>query len=240
MLKIAICVATGENSRQRAQALEREISLWAVRADVAVSVKSFVGGRQLLTHIEKSGMSDLFFLDLGSKESEGLKIALKIRETDFMAGIVFLSNGGEHEREAYRVHPFQFLSEPPEYDSLAEIMDDYIRMKGQDVENFVCVIKKTRCNLRLKDIQYFYSECRHVTAVCDGKSYSFYGRLNEVQSKVDEKSKCFLRIHQSYLINVRYIKEYSYDKVLMADGELLGISRDKRKRVREVHALMEG
>lgn len=240
MLKIAICAATDEDGTQRGQMLEREIVLWAARANVDVRVNSYVSGRQLITHIEKCGMPDLLFLDLRGKQSEGLNIALKIRETDFNVGIVFLSNGGEHERDAYRAHPFQFLSEPPQYEDLAEIMDDYIRMKGQDTENFVCVIRKMRCSLRLKDIQYFYSECRHVTAVCDGQSYSFYGRLNEVQSRVDEKSGCFLRIHQSYLVNVHYIREYSYDKVLMANGELLGISRDKRKRVREVHALMEG
>lgn len=240
MLKIAICIAAGEDGRQREQVLEREIFLWAVRANVAVRVNGYAGGRQLLTQIEKSGMPDLFFLDLKGEGSEGLNIALKIRETELHAGIVFLSNGGEHERDAYRAHPFQFLSEPPKAECLADIMDDYIRMKGQDTENFVCVIRKTRCSLRLKDIQYFYSECRHVTAVCDGQNYSFYGRLNEVQSKVDEKSRCFLRIHQSYLVNVHHIREYSYDKVLMDNGELLGISRDKRKRVREVHALMEG
>lgn len=204
------------------------------------SYEDFYRRQAVLPHVEKNGIPDLLFFDLDGEGAEGLEIALKIRETDLNTGIVFLSNGGGHEREAYRVHPFQFLSEPLEYECLAEIMDDYIRMKGQDAENFVCVIKKKRYSLRLRDIQYFYSECRHVTAVCEGQSYSFYGRLNEVQSKVDEKSGCFLRIHQSYLVNVRYIKKYSYDKVLMAGGEQLCISRDRRKKVRDVHTLMEG
>lgn len=240
MRRIAICVAEDEGSKKRALALERGIALWAMGAGEDVMIKRFAGGVQMFPTIEMEGMPELYFLDLENERADGFQIALKIRETDFTSGIVFLSNGGEHERAAYRVHPFQFLSEPLEYECLAEIMDDYVRMRGQDIENFVCVVKKMRYNIRLKDIQYFYSECRHVTAVCRERNYSFYGRLNEVQSKVEEKSGCFLRIHQSYLVNVHYIKEYSYDKVLMANGEALSVSRDKRKRVKEVHALMEG
>ena len=50
----------------------------------------------------------------------------------------------------------------------------------------------------------------------------------------------FLRIHQSYLVNYRYIKEISFYKVILFNGVELQISEDRQKIVREKYNNLMG
>lgn len=234
MLKIAIC----EDEKHYADKLEKSLRIWALNVAVNVRIKKYTGGDLLLSGIKSEGMFDLIFMDIEMERMNGLETAAKIREKDYITTLIFVSQYEDYYREAYHVHPFHFLSKPVEAEELEATMNAYMKMKNQDMETFSFTIRKAQYNLRLNDIIYFYSECRQVTAVCVDQRYSFYGKLSEVQRELEEKNSYFLRIHQSYLINTRYVKEYHYSNVVLHNGETLCISRDKRKRMSEIHMLL--
>ena len=234
MLVIAIC----EDEKQYADKLEKDLRIWAVNAAVNVRIKKFAGGDLLLASILKEGMFDLIFMNIEMEGINGLETAAKIRETDYITTLIFVSQYEDYYREAYQVHPFHFLSKPVSLKELKETMDAYMKMKNQDIETFTFAVRKAQYNLRLNDIVYFCSEYRHVTVVCEDQRYSFYGKLSEVQRELEEKNSHFLRIHQSYLVNTKYIKEYHYSKVILHNGETLSVSRDNRKKMREIHMLL--
>ncbi len=58
----------------------------------------------------------------------------------------------------------------------------------------------------------------------------FYGKLKEIAKQLPEY---FVMIHQSYIVNQDFIREYSYETVKMVDGEELNISRPYRKELRD-------
>lgn len=234
MLRIAIC----EDEKHYADKLEKYLRIWALNTAVNVRIKKYTGGDLLLSGIKTDGMFDLIFMDIEMGRMNGLETAAKIRETDYITTLIFVSQYEDYYREAYHVHPFHFLSKPVEMEELEETMNAYMKMKDQDMETFTFTIRKAQYNLRLNDIIYFYSECRQVTAVCADQRYSFYGKLSEVQRELEEKSSHFLRIHQSYLVNTRYVKEYHYSNVVLYNGENLCISRDNRKKMSEIHMLL--
>lgn len=234
MLRIAIC----EDEKHYADKLEKYLRIWALNTAVNVRIKKYTGGDLLLSAIKTDGMFDLIFMDIEMGRMNGLETAAKIRETDYITTLIFVSQYEDYYREAYHVHPFHFLSKPVEPEELEETMNAYMKMKDQDMETFTFTIRKAQYNLRLNDIIYFYSECRQVTAVCADQRYSFYGKLSEVQRELEEKSSHFLRIHQSYLVNTRYVKEYHYSNVVLYNGENLCISRDNRKKMSEIHMLL--
>ena len=113
-----------------------------------------------------------------------------------------------------------------------------MKMRYQDIETFTFGINKAQYNLRLNDIMYFYSERRHVNAVCKDRQYTFYGKLGEVQRRLEEKTNRFLRIHQSFLVNMKFVKEYRYSELVMYTGEALYISKENRKKMRDIHSLL--
>lgn len=234
MLRIAIC----EDEKQYADKLEKYLLRWAIKEAVNVRIKAYNDGDGLLSGIKTEDMFDLIFMDVEMGKTNGLKTAARIRETDYITTLIFVSQYEDYYREAYHVHPFHFLSKPVEPEELERTMNTYMKMKKQDLETFTFTIRKAQYNLRLNDIIYFCSEYRQVTAVCADQRYSFYEKLSEVQRELAEKNSCFLRIHQSYLVNIRYIKEYHYSRVVMHNGETLHVSRDNRKKMSEIHMLL--
>lgn len=234
MLNIAIC----EDEKQYADKLEKYLRTWAVNVAANMKIIKYNSGEQLLSGIQTKGMFDLIFMDIQMKGISGIETAARIRETDYITTLIFISQHENYYREAYNVHPFHFLNKPVELNELEKVMDAYMRMKEQDIETFVFGINKVQYNLRLNDIIYFYSERRHVTVVCKDQRYSFYGKLNEVQKELEDRTNRFLRIHQSYLVNTKYVKEYHYSNVVLYNGEVLYISRENRKAMRDIHMLL--
>lgn len=60
----------------------------------------------------------------------------------------------------------------------------------------------------------------------------FYGKLNLLEKQLENGKIPFLRIHQSYLVNYRFIKEITFSKVVLLDGTELQISEERQKMIR--------
>lgn len=234
MLKIAIC----EDERKYAEDLEWCLQVWATNTGNNVKIRKFDNGVPLLSCINENGMFDVIFLDVEMERMNGLETAARIREKDFITTIIFVSQYEDYYKEAYNVHPFHFLCKPINPKKLEETMNAYMAMKRQDIEIFTFNINKARYSLCLNDIIYFYSECRHITAVCREQKYTFYGKLNDVQKELEEKNNRFLRIHQSYLVNMKYVKEFHYKELVLANGQSLLISKENRRKMREIHMML--
>lgn len=234
MLKIAIC----EDEKRYADDLEWCLQVWATNTGNNIKTRKFDNGIPLLSCIDVNGMFDVIFLDVEMDKMNGLETAAKIREKDFVTTLIFVSQYESYYKEAYNVHPFHFLSKPINSKKLEETMDSFMVMKRQAIETFTFNINKARYSLQLNDIIYFYSESRHVTAVCKEQKYTFYRKLNDVQKELEKKDNRFLRIHQSYLVNMKYVKEFHYREVVLFNGQSLYISKENRRKMREIHMML--
>ncbi len=76
----------------------------------------------------------------------------------------------------------------------------------------------------LNHILYFVSEGRCVRLVTRNGSDSFYGRLSELENHLSVKNCRFIRVHQSYLVNEKYIISFDRKGILLKNGENLSIS----------------
>ena len=234
MIKIAIC----EDEERFAEALEKSIKVWAAKRALNVKIRKFDNCIPLLYCINENGMFDVIFMDVEMEKMNGLETAARIREKDYITTLIFISQYEDYYKEAYNVHPFHFLSKPIGQEKLDEVMDSYIRMKKQDMENFTYCVNKSQYAIPLSEVLYFNSERRHISMVCREGVTVFYGKLGEVEEQIAAKNCKFLRIHQSFLVNIKYIREYHYENLIMANGQNLAISRDNRKKMREIHKLL--
>lgn len=234
MLKIAIC----EDEKRYMEELEKCLRVWAVNAAANIKIRKYSGGEPLLSDIHAGEAFDLIFMDIEMEGMSGLETAACIRERDYTTSLIFVSQHENYYKEAYHAYPFCFLNKPIDFKEFETTMDAYMKMSKQDIETFTFSIKKAQYHLRLNDIIYFCSERRHVIAVCKEQRYSFYGKLSEVQKELENRTDRFLRIHQSYLVNTKYVKEYRYSSVILHNGESLYISKEKRKAMREIHMLL--
>lgn len=71
------------------------------------------------------------------------------------------------------------------------------------------------------DIMYIDSDKHNVTLhLSDGSEIITVDKLGEIEKRINEKR--FLRCHQSYLVNMDYIKDVE-DDFIMEDGTLVPI-----------------
>lgn len=73
----------------------------------------------------------------------------------------------------------------------------------------------------IRNILYFASNRRQVTCVTAGRSYCFYGKLDQVAREV---GRSFVRIHQRYLVRAGAVDRFGGSEVSIGDT-VLPVSR---------------
>lgn len=95
-----------------------------------------------------------------------------------------------------------------------------------DIEKyFILESKKNTLRIAYSDILYVMSDKRKaIIYQPNGKTDSLYCKLDEMEQQLDDR---FIRCHQSYLINVQYIRGIDVDGFLMIDDIFIPISQKK-------------
>lgn len=83
---------------------------------------------------------------------------------------------------------------------------------------------------KVNSILYFSSSGRKITIVTSTQNFEFYSKLDEIETLLSEN--CFIRIHQSFLVNPRYIKYLVNAELILENDDCLPISRSRLKNVK--------
>ena len=86
---------------------------------------------------------------------------------------------------------------------------------------FLCRSGETLYRIPKKSILYFASDRRQVTCVSAARTYTFYGKLDDVERDVGES---FVRVHQRYLVRTAAVERMEGSQVFVG-GEALPVSR---------------
>ena len=70
------------------------------------------------------------------------------------------------------------------------------------------------------------------------KKYSIYGKLDELEKELQGND--FIRIHQSYLVNMKHIEKVSRYEALLSNGIKLEIPKARYKFVEETFVSYKG
>lgn len=236
MLKIGVCDDDGTH----VNIMQRYIERWAAGKGINIELQLFTCGEQLLEHIMTFGRYDLLFLDIELRGMNGLQIAKKIRDKDRFTTLILMSQYDTFFRNGYEVHPFYFFSKPIKEKFFGEILERYLQVQQEVSENITFKKRKVSYSVSLSEVIYFTSDKRLIYIICTDEMYSFYGKLDEVQVILNKKKHRFLRIHKSFLVNMKYINQYHYKNIILYNGADLPISKDYRKSVNEIHMLLLG
>ena len=111
------------------------------------------------------------------------------------------------------------------------------RAKDQDVLTY----QKNRalCSVPYREVLALESK-GHTIQICarDGRTdRAFHGRLDEWEEKLPEE---FVRVHKSYIVNMRYIDRIDRKNVLLQGGRAVPISRSKQEETRTRYLLYRG
>lgn len=234
MFKIAICDDVEDVcSELKTMIIDMKDSL--IFGDIIID--TFYSGEALLENIEESPY-DLIFLDIELGEINGVEVGHIIREQmeDYITKIIYISSKDIYDRQLFDVQPLHFLKKP--IDSKKVFADIQLAMKISEKENKSFEFKSFRKTVKVpyKDILYFESKGREIFLFGTKNNYNFYGNIKSLEEVLP---KFFIHPNRSYFVNYEFITCFKFEELIMTDGSIIPISRNKRKEIRELQLVFE-
>lgn len=228
MFKIAIC----DDVMAVCHEIEKTLLDYAKANKIPIDVEVFYNGESLYDFILKEHGFDLIYLDIEMESLSGLDLGREIRNVldDADTEIVFVSGTTQYDRQLFDVQPLHFIAKPIEAGQVIE--DLRLAMKRHDNQEsfFIFHTGKDTIRLRYGDILYFESFDRKVSVITADKTYTYYDKLQAIAENLPSR---FCRIHKSYLVNIRCIKEFRGNALLMTNNAELPIGQVYRQAFRE-------
>lgn len=195
--------------------------------DEEVNVFDFFCADELLQN-ENVVQYDIIFLDIVMGKTNGIKAAEKIRDRNNNAIIIFESAYPAYVFEAFRVEALHFMLKPFNENEFENVFLRAMQKYKELHSSITLSYRNNRYVINIDSITYIESYYRHITVyTADGKNYSCTEKLNVLEKELSPYS--FLRIHQSFLVNMAYIKEFGMQELILKDNSKLEISSRKRK-----------
>ena len=223
MLRIGICDDSADARIALRSALERALD----RRRGAGTFFEFSSGEGLLRWLKNhAGELDMVFLDIEMGELDGMETARRLREADENLLLAFVSGYTDYVFDGYSVGALGYLMKPPKPDQLDSVLDRAAeaRLREGDMV-FLCRSGETLYRIPKKSILYFASDRRQVSCVSTARTYTFYGKLDEVERTIGDG---FVRVHQRYLVRAEAVDQVEGSHVFLGD-ETLPVSRACRE-----------
>ena len=207
-MKIAIC----ENSVIDGQYLQTLLK--------AYPTELYNSAGQLLSDVESGFKYDLYLLDIYLDSMNGIELAKRLREQDGEAVICFISSSDEFYREAYDLYAIQYLLKPVRQETLLELIARVENQRPKQPE----LSLRFKWRGKLGSIAYhkilFVSSQEHKLSIfcVDGTVQECIGKMNEMAEQICGDT--FLRVHQSYLVNMNYVDSLSGSEITVANHSI--------------------
>lgn len=230
MFTIAIC----DDEKAFGKQIERVI--WQVedKFQEKLEVVVFTSGDKLLEYMKQNTV-DLLFLDIELGEMTGIQISRQIRKEDNneQIQIVYITGKEGYERELFDFQPLNFLGKPLDEEKIKECVNMAYRKLIKGGRKFKYVSHYEERNVPINQIISFETEGKEIAVTLAWGKERFRSSMNKVENEV--KGNGFLRISQSVIVNIAYIRQYDGDKVVMSDGKTYYVSRSKLKKVKQLY-----
>ena len=238
-MKIAIC----DDEKPFQKMLSKIINNYMSNKNHNCIIDTYSSGKELLEFNEKLGQYTIIFLDINMEELDGIDTAMKIRSYSRDVYIAFVTAYVKYSLEGYKVNAIRYLLKSNKnFDlTVSECMDAILFDINYEVPKKVFNFRECKKELYIDRIIYIESQLHIVTYhVIENKKkiFTMATTLNEVEQELSDYS--FLRIHQSFLVNLKHVKDINSYMAILDDGSKLPIPRAKYKKIKEQFTAYKG
>lgn len=196
MLRIAIC----DDMNEDRDYLKYVLATFMHSKKYEIEIKEYYDGVELLAEkAEVLTSFNLFFLDIFMGHSNGMEVAKALRCKDIAAPIVFLTTSPDYAVDSYDVEALSYLVKPFEPQKLNTALERFLkgyRPKSVFIAGRLFV---------LDDIVFAESNLKRVHIhFKDGTKVELREKLDTLEEQISDKH--FIRCHQSYFVNLNYVK----------------------------------
>lgn len=229
MYKIAICDDEGTIRSQIRESLQQDFS------SINMEIKEYEDGRELLYDIKEDQFYfDIILLDISMKKIGGLTAGEIIRRETICSSsiIMFITSYQADISAVVDINPMAYMYKPIDRNILAKRFGEAFDKldKGNDIFKF----KENRSTVCLKINQIVYIEAHSKYIDIHTQSDIFSTNSYQMGNVIEQgfqKNHNLIRIHNSYIINIDYVKVVKATQVILYNGQELPVSRKYSKEL---------
>lgn len=225
---MAIC----DDHPQELTRIAQMVTQYAQSSGASIHFQVFTDAEAML-RAAKSERFTHYLLDVMMPCMDGISAAQEIRQFDEDAKIVFLTSFTEYAYQSYRVKAHDYLLKPVQEAQFFDLLRQFQTLE-ESTEACIC-IQNGRSIFRIPFARLSYLEVYqkklsfHIT---DGGIREISGSLSEYEKELLARDE-FIKIHRSYIINLKQVSALSPEGCVMFSGIILPISRLLYHQVRE-------
>lgn len=192
----------------------------------------FCSGEEFLSQSSNAVKYDIVFMDINMEQTDGIETAMRIRAFQSNTYIVFVTAFIKYALDGYKVNAVRYIMKDTLDAAISECMDAILqKMQLRQISfSFIEGEKKLYTDNLLyveskKHKSVFYYQEEHLT------KYQIYEKLDDIEKVLNGAG--FLRLHKSYLVNMRHIRKISNYIAELSTGEELPIPRIRYQAVKQ-------
>lgn len=174
---------------------------------------------------------DIIFLDIEMPMMDGMETAMRLRQMDQDVPIIFVTNMMQMAIKGYEVKALDFMVKPITYLNFAQKLQkaiDYVQKNYN--HNIVLKLQDGFKKMPIRDVKYVEVFGHSLIYHTQQGDIKVRGVLSQVESELESYS--FLRCSNCFLVNLRYVDNFTSTSVEIGSVEL-PVSRRKKKEFTE-------
>lgn len=225
-------VAVFDQNREHLRQIESYLTAFLFD-ECEFTIYTFETEDDLIEFIDSNNIIlNLICLDADSKSNIGFSAAEYIRKINVKVNIIFITNDRAGLEKGYKYNAFDYLLKPVKVSDLSETISRLFFYIDNSKSYFYIKIGRNIERYSESTILYFASTARKVTLFTVDGGVDFYAKMDDVYEQLDQS--VFIRIHQSYIVNLNHINKISKNHVYMDDNEILPISKKYCEGIKDI------
>lgn len=239
MFRIAVC----DDESYFRKHIREVLAEYMEEKGILYEIDEFESGKEFINLGIEIARYKVVFLDINMEELDGMETAQKIREVNRDIYIVFVTAFINYTLEGYKVDAVRYILKNnvnfPEL--LFECMDAINAKMNYEVKRKSFNFNEGTKNIPIDRLLYIESRLHKLEFYVMEENlnkYTMYRKLDILEDEL--KGYDFLRIHQSYLVNLKHISKVSRYEALLDNGVKLEIPKVRYKFVEEAVVAYRG
>lgn len=181
----------------------------------------------------------LLDIDLEGQGHSGIDVARRLRAVNGSALILFITNFIEYAPEGYEVQAFRYILKR----DLDAVLSRYLMQALEQLSDAGDVLrlqsKGEILDIPVESILYLEVLGHSVSVfVQSGEAHTVNASLSSFERQLETHG--FLRIHKSYLVNMRHIKKFQCRELTLDNGTALRVSEKSYAEQKGKYLLWKG
>lgn len=222
---ISVCIV--EDDLEQANLLKNYIERYGAARKEQFAIAYLPDGIDLVD--DYNGQFDIILLDIQMKHLDGMAAAEKIRKVDSDVIIIFITSTVQYAVQGYAVDALGYVLKPVPYTQFEQLFEKASsRVKSKQQHLYIKVsVDDRQIKLDCENVHYIESQRNNVILHCNDGDYVTAGPLKRFDEMLAEHG--FSKCHNAYIINLSYVEAVQKEEVILTSGEVLPISRARKK-----------